>query len=113
MHELGITENIIAIAASHAQGGKVRRITLTIGQLSAVMPEAIRFCFDVCAQGSPLEGAALEIEEPPGLGRCRDCGQQIALDQPFGLCPCGSPRLEILQGQELTIRELEVDSPCV
>jgi hydrogenase nickel incorporation protein HypA/HybF len=68
MHELGITENIIAIAASHAQGAKVRRITLTIGQLSAVMPEAIRFCFDVCARGSPLEGAALEIEEPPRAG---------------------------------------------
>lgn len=113
MHELGITENIVAIATSHANGAKVRRVTLTIGQLSAVMPEAIRFCFDVCAQGSPLEGAVLDILEPPGLARCRDCGQQMALDQPFGLCGCGSPRLEILQGQELMIQTLELETPCV
>lgn len=76
MHELGITQNIVAIATEHAHGARVRRITLEIGQLTAIMPEAIRFCFDVCAQGTVLEGATLEILERPGLGKCRDCDRQ-------------------------------------
>lgn len=111
MHELGITQNIVAIAIEHAQGAQVRRITLEIGQLSAILPDAIRFCFDVCAQGTVLEGATLEILEPPGRGRCRECDRQMELSQPFGVCACGG-RLEIIQGQELTIKELEMEVLC-
>jgi hydrogenase nickel incorporation protein HypA/HybF len=113
MHELGITQNIIEIATTHAEGAKVCRITLEIGQLTAIMADSIRFCFDICAQGTPLEGAMLDIIETPGLGQCHDCGQRLTLDQPFGICDCGSPHLEIIQGQELTIKELEIDPLCV
>ena len=113
MHELGITRNIVAIATEHAQAAKVRRITLEIGQLTALMPNAIRFCFDVCTQGTVLEGATLEILERPGIGRCRECGQQLELSQPFGVCDCGSAHLEIIQGEELTIKALETEVLCV
>ena len=54
MHELGITENIVAIAVEYAEGLPVKQVTLEIGQLSAIMPDAIRFCFDVCCQGTCL-----------------------------------------------------------
>jgi len=112
MHELGITQNIVAIATEHAQGAKVRRLSLEIGQLTAIMPEAIQFCFDVCAQGTPLEGAQLDIIRRPGRGQCRECGQQIALEQPFGVCDCGSTHLDITQVEELTIKELETEALC-
>ena len=114
MHELGITENIVAIASEYAQGLTVKQVTLEIGQLSAVMPEAIRFCFDVCCRGTVLEGATLEIIEIPGLGRCRHCAIEMSLTQPFGICDrCGSVELEIIQGEELKIKELEVEELCV
>jgi hydrogenase nickel incorporation protein HypA/HybF len=112
MHELGITQNIVAIATDHAQGAQIRRITLEIGQLTAIMADSIRFCFDVCAQGTPLEGATLEIIECPGLGQCRDCGNQLELDQPYGVCDCGSIQIDIIQGEELTIKELETEALC-
>lgn len=66
MHELGITRNIVAIVSERASGQRVIRVRLTIGRLSAIMPDAIRFCFDVCAHNTPLEGALLEIDQPPG-----------------------------------------------
>lgn len=114
MHELGITQNIVAIATEHAQGSKVRRITLEIGQLSAIMPDAIRFCFEVCTQGTELAGASLEIIETPGLGSCRQCGANIPLVQPFGTCDrCGSTDLNLIRGQELTIKAMEVEPSCV
>lgn len=112
MHELGITQNIVEIVAESAKGAKVRRVRLEIGQLAAIMPDAVRFCFDVCTQNTPLAGATLEIIEIAGMGRCRHCNAQVPLDQPFGICECGSVELDIIAGQELKIKEMEVES-CV
>ncbi len=109
MHEFGITQNIVAIALEHSRGAKVRRVTLEIGKLSAIMPDAIAFCFDVCCQNTAMAGATLEIVEIPGMGRCRQCGATLPLDQPFGVCDCGSTDLELIQGQELRIKELELE----
>jgi hydrogenase nickel incorporation protein HypA/HybF len=108
MHELGITRNIVSIVAERAGERRVKRVALEIGRLSAVMPDAIRFCFDVCSRNTPLEGAELEIREIPGQGRCLECGAAIELEQPFGRCGCGSVRIECTGGEELRIKEMEV-----
>ncbi|GET35461.1 hydrogenase maturation nickel metallochaperone HypA [Microseira wollei] len=113
MHELGITQNIVAIVAEHAKGTKVQRVTLEIGKLTAIMPDAIRFCFDVCCQGTIIEGAELEIIEIPGLAICRRCGGEVPLEQPFGICGCGSADLKIIAGEELKIKEMEIEELCV
>jgi hydrogenase nickel incorporation protein HypA/HybF len=114
MHELGITENIIEIAQKSAQGAKVKRLTLEIGQLTAILPESIYFCFDVCSQNTLLEGASLEIIEVAGLGLCLDCGAEQEMALPFAICDrCGSRRFQIIQGQELTLKTLELESICV
>ncbi|MBI1241578.1 MAG: hydrogenase maturation nickel metallochaperone HypA [Nostoc sp. RI_552] len=109
MHELGITQNIVAIVSEQAQGGKVQRVVLEIGKLSAILPEAIKFCFDICTQGTVLVGAILEIREIPGLARCRECSAEIPLDKPFGICSCGSMQLDFIAGEELKIKEIEIE----
>ncbi|MDZ7962549.1 MAG: hydrogenase maturation nickel metallochaperone HypA [Aulosira sp. DedQUE10] len=113
MHELGITQNIVAIVTEHAKGKKVQRVVLEIGKLSAIMPDAIRFCFDICTQGTVLERAKLEILEIPGLAECRQCGRKIALDKLFGICECGSVQLNLITGEELKIKEIEIEELCV
>lgn len=110
MHELGITRNIVAIVGDHAKGRKVKRVTLEIGKLSAIVPEAIAFCFDVCAKGTMLEGAELEIRPISGRARCRDCGRDVALESLVQRCACGSGRLERLAGEELKIKEYELEA---
>lgn len=113
MHELGITRNVVAIVSERAQGQKVLRVTLEVGRLSGLMADAIRFCFELCSRGTPLEGAVLEILEPEGRGRCSACGSEHALTMPLGRCPsCHAPSLRIVAGEELKIREMEVES-CV
>jgi hydrogenase nickel incorporation protein HypA/HybF len=112
MHELGLTQEIIALAVEHSRGAPVRRVVLEIGKLSAVLPDAIRFCFDLCSEGTVVAGAALEIIETPGRARCRQCGTELMLDAPFGRCDCGSSDLEWLSGEELNLKQLEIDS-CV
>jgi len=112
MHELGIAQNIVEIAVPYANGGRIRRVTLEIGQLSAVLPDAIQFCFQIVAQGTPLEGASLQVIQVPGLANCRRCGATIPLEEPFGICSCGSTDLAIIQGNELTIKQLELEEQC-
>lgn len=108
MHELGITRNIVAIVSENAGNKTVSRVTLDIGKLSAIMPDAIRFCFDICSKDTPLENARLEINEIPGQGRCDVCGNNINLELPYGQCECGSRQITCIAGEELKIREMEV-----
>ena len=108
MHELGITQQIVDLAVANAGGAKVRRIVLEIGKLSAVLPDAIRFCFDLCAQGTLAEGAELAIVETPGRASCLACGQESLLDRPFGRCVCGGTEWRWLSGEELKVKEMEV-----
>ncbi|HYW20389.1 MAG TPA: hydrogenase maturation nickel metallochaperone HypA [Nodularia sp. (in: cyanobacteria)] len=109
MHELGITQNIVAIVSEHAQGAKVQRVVLEIGELSAILPDAIEFCFDICTQGTVLLGAILEIRKIPGLARCRECGTEIYLNKPFGICSCGSVHLDLIAGEELKVKQIEIE----
>ena len=108
MHELGIAEEVVAIVGARAGTARVRRVVLEVGRLTAVLPDAVRFCFDLCCQGTPLEGAELEIVEIPGRARCRQCGSEQLLDRPFGRCGCGNTDLDWLAGEELRIKEMEL-----
>jgi hydrogenase nickel incorporation protein HypA/HybF len=109
MHELGITQEIVALAEARGGGRRVRRVVVEIGRLTAVLPDAVRFCFDLCAEGTAVEGAELRIVETPGTARCRECGGAVQLDRPFGRCACGCTDLEWLTGEELRITEIEVE----
>ena len=108
MHEMGIALQIVEIAAERSGGARVRRVIVEIGKLAAVLPDAIRFCFDAAAAGTAVEGACLEIEETPGRARCRACGAEVTLDRPVGRCACGGSDLEWLSGDELRVRAMEV-----
>lgn len=107
MHELSIAQSIVEMVCERAGEARVQRLTLVIGKLAAVMPDALRFCFDVCAEGTVLEGAALEIIEPPGRGRCPDCGREQEMTSLFDACACGAAGLDCIGGDELRIKEME------
>ena len=108
MHELGITQSIVEICTEQAAGARVIRVTLEIGKLSAILPDAIRFCFDVCTQGTELEGTQLQIVEVPGRGRCRRCGCEMCMDDFLASCTCGSIDIQCIAGEALRIKEMEV-----
>lgn len=57
---------IVAEAARAQDAARVARVRLRIGALAAVEPEALRFCLDVAARGTPAEGADLVIARTDG-----------------------------------------------
>jgi len=108
MHELPITESVVDAILEHVGDAKVISVQLEIGKLSGVVPDAVRFCFDIVCAGTPLEGARLDIVEPEGSARCRDCHAEFPLAELVPLCPCGSVDVEITGGQQLRVRSVEV-----
>jgi hydrogenase nickel incorporation protein HypA/HybF len=62
MHELAITESMVAAVAERVGAARVARVRLQIGSLAGVVPHALRFCFDICAHGTVLEGAEMRIK---------------------------------------------------
>ncbi len=109
MHELALTESIVTRVSEHAGGGRVRRVTLEVGRLTCVSPDAMRFCFDVVAEGTALEGAMLEIVEIEARARCRACGAEFPRTTLWEPCPCGSDDIERLAGEELNVKEYELE----
>jgi len=108
VHELGITRNVVAIVAEAARGRRVCRVTLEVGKLSGVMSQAIAFCFDAVVQGTPVEGAVLDIREIEGRARCTACGIEFATKTLLTPCACGCRTLVRLQGEELKIKSMEL-----
>lgn len=110
MHEMSITQGIIDICEQHAGGRRVLSLDVEIGELSSVVPEAVEFCFEACSSGTLLEGARINIIRVPGRGHCEDCGADSPVSALFEPCRnCGGYRVSILSGEEMRVREIEVE----
>ena len=110
MHEMSITQSVVELCSQHAAGRRVLSVTLEVGTLSGVVPEAVEFCFEAVTSGTLLEGAQLVIDQVPASAFCQACQAIVPIAAYFDPCPtCGGFGLEIRTGEELRIRELEVD----
>jgi hydrogenase nickel incorporation protein HypA/HybF len=108
MHELSITQSVVDAVLERLPDTKIAGVRLEIGKLSGIMPDSVRFCFDLVIAGTSLEGARLDIDEPSGRAHCVDCDTEFAVDDLILLCPCGSANVEVLAGRQLRIRSVEV-----
>ena len=110
MHELAIAEGVLEVALRHARGRRVAAVELKVGHLRQVVPSALEFAFELVADGTPLEGAELRMEEVPAAGRCRSCGKDTPLPElPLCCRQCGSWDVEIARGEELLVDSLELE----
>jgi len=112
VHELSLMQEALAIALTHAQqagAARIHLLTMRVGVLSGVVPDALRFAFDVLRQGTLADGAELRIEAVPILAHCAPCGREFETADPLGACPrCGGPASQVRQGRELELGSLEV-----
>ena len=115
MHEMSIAQSLLKMAEEEiARQGCTRLevVNVKYGALAGIVPESLQFCFETMIQGTPHEGARLEMEELPLQLHCPFCGAdfggegQDALVQP---CPgCGEQFGHVVkQGRELYLNRLE------
>jgi hydrogenase nickel incorporation protein HypA/HybF len=113
MHEMSLCEGVLRVLQEQAvsQGySRVKCVWLEIGALSGVEPEAMCFSFDAVMRGSLADSARLEIIHLPGMAWCMQCSKPVQVAARYEPCPdCGSYQLQVTGGDEMRIKELEVE----
>lgn len=113
MHEMGIATSVLQAVRTEAArrpGARPRKVGLRIGELAAVNPDSLRFCFDALLQGTDLETLELEIQICPFRRRCVPCGAEFEVKDYNLQCPtCGEVNSECIGGDELDLAYLEVE----
>jgi len=113
MHEMSIAQSLIQILQEEMvkHGAKaLRSVRLSVGEMTAIVPESLSFCFEIIVQGTPLEGARLLMDRIPLKGYCPQCDVTFDIKDFVFVCPtCGNRGIETIEGQELSIVEMEVE----
>jgi hydrogenase nickel incorporation protein HypA/HybF len=114
MHEMGIAIEIIKIVTDSIppdlKKSRVEKINLKVGKLAAVVPENLKFCFEVAAKDTSLEGALLLIEEIPVVASCKSCGNLWTAVEPVFICEkCNGGSVDLISGRELDIVSFEIE----
>ena len=115
MHELSITQNILEIALRHgkqAQASKITALHLVIGQLASVVDDSVQFYWDMIAEGTLAEGAALDFKRIPARLECLECGQIYHLEnnQLDGCPACESLNVKVVAGKEFRLESIEIEN---
>jgi hydrogenase nickel incorporation protein HypA/HybF len=114
MHELSIATALVSAAADAADRESVPvtiiAVSIRIGDLSGIVPEALEFAWPFATEGTRCEGAELRVDRIPGRVRCAACDTETELASPprFRCGRCGEPAPDITAGRELELVSLEL-----
>ena len=116
MHELGIMTGVMEAATTSArEAGATRllKVTLSIGEMTEAIEDALQFAFEALRETDPFTSdAEIDIHMIRPKSRCLECGAQFEHDRFHMFCPeCDSFATELICGRELQIDSIEVDLP--
>ena len=117
MHELGLCEAIVDAVERRAGDRPVARVTVRVGRLLHVHPDAFDQSFAMAGAGSVAADATAELVFLPVRGRCPRCAREFevdgVIDVPPSVCPaCGGVDVELTGGDELLLESIEYRSPA-
>ncbi|MDD2214818.1 MAG: hydrogenase maturation nickel metallochaperone HypA [Oscillospiraceae bacterium] len=111
MHEASLAANVLKIVSRAAAGkeSRVRQITVSVGQLAGVMPDALLFAFEALKKQTLLTSATLKLEKEPVTACCEDCGHEYQPQAFPYTCPiCQSHVFRITNGEAVTVKRMEI-----
>ncbi len=101
MHELGLMERIVALIVRDATPRGIRRVTdvsVALGAVSHVTPEAARSAFEIVSAGTICQGARLHAKPEPLEGWCPRCRATRRPDPGDLSCPRCGGAVEVPEG---------------
>lgn len=113
MHEVSIMTEALRMAEESARSAgarRIRKLRLRVGSLSGVVPDALRFAFDVVREKTLAAQAILEIETIAAICRCPACKNEFECADFISECPrCHNPGGDLRRGRELEIAAVDVE----
>lgn len=114
MHELGIAQGILSSAikgTEDAGGTKINIVTVSVGELTEIMEDALQFAWEAIREGTIAEDATLEVTMLTAESRCAVCGHTWEHGRYDGAqCPnCSGYIVSLLRGRELKIDTIDID----
>ena len=114
MHELGVVFKVIQQVeevAAENDVSRVEAVTLSLGEVSAVIPEYLADCWKWAVKRTDImRDARLEIETIPAVTHCDGCGRDYPTVAHGRICPlCGSDETWLVQGNEFIIKQIEAE----
>jgi hydrogenase nickel incorporation protein HypA/HybF len=113
MHEMSIVQGLIAIVKEEMDKSgalRLRSVRIKIGEMSGILPDALRTAFKILTDRDDMNGAHLNIDISALIGYCRGCEKEFKITDYRFTCPeCGKEDIEVVSGREMTIVEIEVD----
>jgi hydrogenase nickel incorporation protein HypA/HybF len=113
MHELSVANSIVSsLEKLKTENGFeiLNRVKISIGRLSGVNAESLRFALESSRKDTVLGSALLEIDEKDLRIKCNVCGAETEVQQfDFKCNGCSASDYDIVSGDTLEISEIEVD----
>ncbi len=114
MHELGIVFYIIRnvkVVAVENHVEHVSTVVMDIGEVSTVVPHLLTDCWRWATDKEELlKGCELKCNIIPAVTWCDDCKQEYETVKHGKTCPhCNSENTWLLHGNEVEIREIQVE----
>ena len=99
-----------SILTERAAGRTITRVTVQIGHLRQVVPDALSFAWEMLReQTATFSGSTLEIDHVPATISCPACATVTTLTDAVLLCPgCGSADVVIETGEEFMLVSFEM-----
>jgi hydrogenase nickel incorporation protein HypA/HybF len=109
VHEFSLCDAILGKVQRHSDGRPVTQVTVRIGHLRQVVPDALLFGWEMLTAPTDLNGTELVIEPVPAVVECKGCGAETTLDVPILMCgTCDSFNVRLLSGEEFLVVSMEV-----
>jgi len=114
VHELSLMASVFDVLEEKAREHGATRVTavvLRVGALSGAVPDLLESAFETYKKGTLADGAGLVLEVVPVKLRCPDCGGATVREEAdFSCAGCGSRRVEIVEGRELVVEKIELET---
>ncbi len=112
MHELSIATNIVDIVndnlASYPEA-KVNSVTVQIGTHSGVEPDALKFCFPLACEQTPVQGAKLILVIVPLKVSCQDCKSNEIQAEVLACPKCHSANVIVDSGKDMIVASIDLE----
>jgi hydrogenase nickel incorporation protein HypA/HybF len=117
MHEFSICETLVTAVLDeldrlNADGPhRLLKTRVVAGRLRQIVPENLKFAYEVLTADTPAAGSALEVRITAAVARCGACGWEGEMEDFLVRCGrCGGTDIEWRSGMELYLDTLEVDT---